>query len=134
MLTASQARIINIFNRIWVRFPAALRRREKSAIRIFRFGSRSTFIPRPLAAGFLISPNNMVTLDQALDTAMQLPPDEQEMLIQILHNRRIESRREEIAQDAKASVKAFHAGQLKSQTAEEAISELRQFLNDVKDQ
>jgi hypothetical protein len=29
------------FNRIWVRFPAALRRKEKPAIRIFRFGGRS---------------------------------------------------------------------------------------------
>jgi hypothetical protein len=76
----------------------------------------------------------MATLDQALDTAMQLSPDQQEMLIQILHNRRIESRREEIAQDAKASVEAFHARQLKLQTAEEAISELRQFLNNVEEQ
>jgi endonuclease IV len=76
----------------------------------------------------------MVTLDQALDTAMQLPPDQQEMLIQILNNRRVESRREQIAQDAKVSIAAFHAGQLKSQTAEEAISELRQSLNDIEEQ
>jgi hypothetical protein len=76
----------------------------------------------------------MVTLDQALDTAMQLPLDQQEMLIQILHNRRIESQREQIAQDAKISIADFHAGQLKSQTAEEAISELRQSLNDVEEQ
>ncbi|NJM78345.1 MAG: hypothetical protein HC852_24410 [Acaryochloridaceae cyanobacterium RU_4_10] len=75
----------------------------------------------------------MVTLDQALDTAMQLSSDQQEMLIQILHNRRIETRREEIAQDAKTSIAAFHAGQLKSQTAEEAISELRQSLNNVEE-
>jgi hypothetical protein len=74
----------------------------------------------------------MTTLDQALDTAMQLSPDQQEMLIQILNNRRIESRREEIAQDAKSSIAAFHAGQLAPQTAEEAISELRQSLNDMK--
>jgi hypothetical protein len=75
----------------------------------------------------------MVTLDQALDTAMQLPLDQQEMLIQILHNRRIESRREEIVQDAKTSISAFHAGQLKSQTAEEAISEIRQSINDAEE-
>jgi uncharacterized protein (DUF305 family) len=73
----------------------------------------------------------MVTLDQALDTAMQLLPDQQEMLIQILRNRRIESQREEIAQNAQLSISAFHSGQLKPQTAEEAISELRQSLNDV---
>ena len=33
------------------RVPAALRRRGQTAIRIFRFGSRSASIPRPLAAG-----------------------------------------------------------------------------------
>jgi ATP phosphoribosyltransferase regulatory subunit HisZ len=76
----------------------------------------------------------MVTLDQALDAAMQLPPDQQEMLIQILHNRRIESRREEIAQNAKTSIAEFHSGQLKPLTAEEAIAELRQSLNDVEAQ
>jgi hypothetical protein len=73
----------------------------------------------------------MTTLDQALDTAMQLPPDQQEMLIQIMKNRRIEARREEIAQEAKSSIAAFHAGQLAPQAAEEAISELRQSLNDI---
>jgi hypothetical protein len=62
---------------------------------------------------------------------MQLPPDQQEMLIQILNNRRIESQREEIAQDAKSSISAFHAGQLTPQTAEKTISELRRSLNDV---
>jgi hypothetical protein len=75
----------------------------------------------------------MVTLDQALDAVMQLPSDQQEMLIQILQNRRIESRREEIAQDAKTSITAFHSGQLNPQTAEEAITELRQSLNNVEE-
>jgi uncharacterized protein (DUF305 family) len=75
----------------------------------------------------------MVTLDQALDAAMQLLPDQQEMLIQILLNRRIESQREEIAQNAQLSIAAFHSGQLKPQTAEEAISELRQSLDDVEE-
>jgi hypothetical protein len=74
----------------------------------------------------------MITLDQALDTVMQLPPDQQEMLIQLMKNRRIEARREEIAQEAKSSIATFHAGQLAPQTAEEAISELRQSLNDMK--
>lgn len=73
----------------------------------------------------------MVTLDQALDTAMQLPPDQQEMLIQILQNRKIEARREEIAQDAQLSMTEFHSGQLTPQTAEAAIAELRQSLNNL---
>jgi hypothetical protein len=75
----------------------------------------------------------MVTLDQALDAAMQLTPDQQEMLIQLLHNRRIESQREEIAQNAQLSIAAFHSGQLKPQTAEEIIFELRQSLDDVEE-
>lgn len=75
----------------------------------------------------------MLTLDQTLDAAMQLPSDQQEMLIQILQNRRIETQREEIAQNAKFSIAAFHAGELKVQTAEEAISELRQSLNDIEE-
>lgn len=75
----------------------------------------------------------MVTLDQALDAAMQLPSEQQEMLIQILQNRRIESQREEIAQNAKTSIAAFHSGQLKPHSAEKAIFELRQSLNEVKE-
>jgi hypothetical protein len=75
----------------------------------------------------------MVTLDQALDAAMRLPPDQQEILIQLLRNRRIESQREEIAQNAQLSIAAFHSGQLKPQTAEEVISELRQSLDDVEE-
>lgn len=75
----------------------------------------------------------MFTLDQTLDAAMQLPSDQQEMLIEILQNRRIESKREEIAQNAKKSIAAFQAGELKAQTAEEVISELRQFLNDIEE-
>jgi uncharacterized protein (DUF305 family) len=75
----------------------------------------------------------MMTLDRALETAMQLLPEQQEMLIQILQKRRIEAQREEIAQNAQLSIAAFHSGQLKPQTAEEAISELRQSLNDVEE-
>ena len=51
----------------------------------------------------------MVTLSQVLETAMQLPVEQQEMLIEILHNRHIEQRREEIAEDARRSIQAFHA-------------------------
>jgi hypothetical protein len=45
----------------------------------------------------------------------------------------VESQREKIAQNAKLSIAAFHAGELKVQTAEEAISELRQSLNDIEE-
>lgn len=50
------------------------------------------------------------------------------MLLQILQRRMIERRRDEIAQDAAASLAEFRAGKLKAQTANEAIAELRESL------
>ncbi|MBD2775267.1 hypothetical protein [Iningainema tapete] len=67
----------------------------------------------------------MVTLDQALETVMQLPLEQQQILVDIIHKRHIESRREEIALDAREAIAAFHAGKLKPQPVEEIISELR---------
>ncbi len=66
-----------------------------------------------------------VTLDYAIDTAMQLPPEQQEMLLEILRKRQIEARRREIARDAQESLAAFRAGKLNGQTATEIIDELR---------
>lgn len=71
----------------------------------------------------------MSNLDKVLDAAMELPLEQQEMLIQILKNRIVESRRDKIASDAAASLAEFKAGRLKVQTAAEAIQELREYLN-----
>ena len=71
----------------------------------------------------------MVTLEQALDIVMQLPLAQREMLIDIIHKRHIESRREEIAHDAREAMAAFHAGKLKPQPVEEIILELRQLID-----
>ena len=68
-------------------------------------------------------------LDKVLDAAMELPLEQQEMLIQILKNRIVENRRDEIATDAAASVAEFQAGRFKVQTAAEVIQELREYLN-----
>jgi transcriptional regulator with AAA-type ATPase domain len=70
----------------------------------------------------------MASLDKVLDEAMDLPLEQQEMLIQILQRRMIERRRDEIATDAAATLAEFRAGKLKAQTANEAIAELREFL------
>ena len=70
----------------------------------------------------------MANLDEVLDRAMDLPIEQQEMLIQILQRRMIERRRDEIAQDAAFSIAEFRKGRLKAQTADEAIAELREFL------
>ncbi|MCP4422040.1 MAG: hypothetical protein GY805_35955 [Chloroflexi bacterium] len=72
-----------------------------------------------------------VSLDKALEIVMQLPSDQQEMLIDIVRNRQIERQRQEIAEDAQQSVAAFRAGDLQSQTASEVITELRTDLNEA---
>ena len=69
-----------------------------------------------------------VTLDHAIDTAMQLPLEQREMLLEILHSRHIEARREDMARDAEESLNAFRAGELKGQKAIEIIDELRHEL------
>jgi hypothetical protein len=73
---------------------------------------------------------NEITLDEALDTVMQLPLEQQEMLLEIIHGRHIENRRLEMARDAQASIAAFRAGQLKPQSAADIIAELRLSLID----
>lgn len=70
----------------------------------------------------------MNNLDRVLDEAMDLPLEQQEMLIQILQHRMRERRRDEIAQDAKFSLTEFREGKLKAQSAAEAISELQEFI------
>lgn len=70
----------------------------------------------------------MSNLDKVLDAAMNLPLEQQEMLIKILKKRIIESRRDEMMSDAAASIAEFQAGKLKVQTATEAIQELREYL------
>jgi hypothetical protein len=71
-----------------------------------------------------------VTLDQAIDTAMQLPPAQREMLVDILRSSQIEARREEIAAAARESIAEYRAGTLKARSADESIAELRRSLED----
>ena len=69
-----------------------------------------------------------IHLDKVLDEAMALPIEQQEMLIKILQRRMVEKHRDEIARDAAFSLAEFRAGKLKAQSAAEAISELRECL------
>ncbi|MGG6267588.1 hypothetical protein ACQ4M3_11980 [Leptolyngbya sp. AN03gr2] len=71
----------------------------------------------------------MPTLNQVLETAMQLSLEQQEMLIEILRHRHTEQRREEIARDAKESLQLFREGKVKPKPLEEIITELRQSLD-----
>ncbi|HEC83648.1 MAG: hypothetical protein DRR08_10415 [Candidatus Parabeggiatoa sp. nov. 2] len=75
----------------------------------------------------------MMTLDQALDTVMQLSLEQREMLINIVQHRDIENRRREMAKEAREAIADFHAGKLKPQSTQEIISTLHQSLNEVGD-
>lgn len=70
----------------------------------------------------------MTTLNEVLDAVMELPAEQQQMLIQIVRQRTNENRREEIAQAAQVSISEFRSGKLKAQTAAEVISDLRLLL------
>ena len=65
------------------------------------------------------------TLDHVLTSAEALPADEQEMLENLLRQRRIEAWRRDTAAEATQAVKAFRSGKLKSQSADEVIARLR---------
>lgn len=71
----------------------------------------------------------MNTLDQVLETALQLPYEQQEMLIKILQKRHHENRRAEMAADAQ-QMTDFHAGNFRPQSVENVIAALRQSLSD----
>lgn len=72
----------------------------------------------------------MNTLDQVLETASQLPREQQEMLINILQNRLHESRRIEIAIDAQQTLTEFRAGKFQHQSAKDIIIALRESLHE----
>jgi len=70
----------------------------------------------------------MVTLEEVILTVNQLSIEQREMLLEIIKNQMIETRRDEIAQDAKEAIAAFHRGELKPQPIEDIISELQATL------
>jgi hypothetical protein len=72
----------------------------------------------------------MVTLEEAILTVNQLPIEQREMLLEIVKNQMIETRREEMAKNAKEAITAFHQGELKPQPLEDIISELQETLTE----
>ena len=55
---------------------------------------------------------------------MQLNYASREMLLEILQKRQIEFRRDEMAKNARRSLKEYHSGKLPAFTAEEVIEKL----------
>ena len=80
--------------------------------------------------GDLIAEARAVRCEQVVETIKQFPAEQQEMLIDLIRSWRTETRRREIAHDAQESLAAFHNGQLKPQSAQAVITELRQSLED----
>ncbi len=72
----------------------------------------------------------MMTLDLAIDTVMQLPSEQQQMLIAIIRQRHLENRRHEMAKDARDALEAFHQGKLRPQPFAEILAELHQTLEE----
>ena len=70
----------------------------------------------------------MVTLTDVLDAVEQLTDEDQEAFANIIRQRQIERRRDEIARDAQESMAAYRAGLFPSYTAEEAIAHLEMVL------
>ncbi len=66
----------------------------------------------------------MVTINQTLDTIMQLDVASREMLLEILQKRQIEERRDAIARNAKQAKKAYKAGKIAPASAVDVIRTL----------
>lgn len=73
----------------------------------------------------------MVTLDKTLDAAMQLPPEQREMFVDILRKRQIEERRKEISENARKAQEELKAGKLQSRPIEEIIQELHASVDNL---
>jgi hypothetical protein len=67
-----------------------------------------------------------ITLEQVLSEAEALPPEDQIILEELLHKRRIENWRKETAAAGRKAVKTFQTGKLKGQSVEDVIVTLRE--------
>lgn len=71
----------------------------------------------------------MTTFEKILDQVTELPIDQQELLIDIITKRTAQIRRKELAITSQQALEEFKKGSLKPLTAEEAILELRSYLD-----
>ena len=66
----------------------------------------------------------MITIDETLDTIMQMDFSTREMLLEILQKRQIEDRRKEIADNGKQAKEDFNTGKITPATAADIIGTL----------
>lgn len=67
----------------------------------------------------------MITFEQALEVVMELSFEQREMLIDIVHRRNAQQRRQQLAQEAQEALAEYRSGKLKPLTALEVIDRLR---------
>ncbi|MBD2149294.1 hypothetical protein H6F44_04030 [Pseudanabaena sp. FACHB-1277] len=70
----------------------------------------------------------MITFESALDAVSQLSIDQQEILIDILRKRNAEVRRQQILEKCREGLIEYRSGVLTAQTGEEAIADLRSYV------
>jgi len=66
----------------------------------------------------------METLKEVIHSIELLPDEEKEQLFEMLHQRRIEARRDEILANAQEVRQAFREGKAKVGTAEDLVADL----------
>jgi hypothetical protein len=66
----------------------------------------------------------MVTINSTLEDIMQLDYASREMLLEILQRRQAEARRDEMATNARRSLREYRSGKLPALTADEVIEKL----------
>lgn len=65
------------------------------------------------------------TLDQVLESIEMLPIEDQEMLVELIHRRLVERRRDEISENITQAKKDYETGRVFRGSAEEVITELK---------
>jgi hypothetical protein len=66
----------------------------------------------------------MMPFGEVLEAADKLPLEDQEQLLELLHRRIIERRREELAKDIEQARREFQAGQCRPRTPSELMNDL----------
>ena len=71
-----------------------------------------------------------MTFEQVVDTVRQFSPKQREILSNLMSKWETEAVRHEIAKDAQESLAMFRQGKFKPQSAQNAITELREYLDE----
>jgi len=64
------------------------------------------------------------SLQAAIETVEQLPPEDQAQLIDIIYRRLVEQRRETLAQEVAAARQAYQSGQVRRGTVDDLMADL----------